>query len=219
LLFHLFRKSVATHTPQQLVIKSFVANKDRACGLHPGNGRSDVWRGGKQEVLHYVDFVVEAKKPEAGLEHTYIRFTAREDYLFFVQMLEVLSDLSILRQVEEILFDKFGHIAQVRHDFPGAGSLLIHWPFERHHDRNSEIREQSGKAPGVCDDPGANSFPRLRQKKILHIDDYPTTAARDDLTGTRMSGSVGQCRISVVRAARTIVAISEYAATVGASTL
>ena len=80
------------------------------------------------------------------------------------------------------------------------------------------MREQSGKAPGVCDDLGAESFARLRQKKILHIDDYATTAARDDLAGTRMF-SVGQCRISVVRAARTIVAISEYAATVGASTL
>ena len=67
--------------------------------------------------------------------------------------------------------------------------------------------------------PAANSFARLRQKKILHIDDYATTVARDDLARARMSGPVGQCRISVVRAARTIVAISEYAATVGASTL
>jgi hypothetical protein len=76
-------------------------------------------------------------------------------------MLEMISDLSLLRQVEEILFEKFGHIAQVRHDFPGAGALLIHWPFERHHDRNSVIREQSGKAPGVCDDLAAESLARL----------------------------------------------------------
>ena len=139
LLLHLFRKSVATHTPKQLVIKRFVANKDSACGLHPGNGRPNVWRGGKQQVLHYVDFVVEAKKPEAGLEHTDIRLAARHEDLRPFQMLEVIPDLSFLRQVEEILLEKLGPIAQVLHDFPGAGSLLIHRPFERHHDRNSEI--------------------------------------------------------------------------------
>jgi hypothetical protein len=139
LLLHLFRQSVATHTPKQLVIKRFVANKDSACGLHPGNGRPNVWRGGKQQVLHYVDFVVEAKKPEAGLEHTDIRLAARHEDLRPFQVLEVIPDLSFLRQVEEILLEKLGPIAQVLHHFPGAGSLLIHRPFERHHDRNSEI--------------------------------------------------------------------------------
>src|SRR6185369_6883246 len=125
----------------------------------------DVWRGGKQEFLHQVDLVVEAKKPEAGLEHTDIRLAARHEDLRLFQMLEVFPDLWVLRQVEEILFENLGRIPQVFEDFLWAGSLLIHWRFERHHDRNSEIREQSGKALGVCDDLAAESFAPLRQKK------------------------------------------------------
>ena len=45
-------------------------------------------------------------------------------------MLEVLSDLSILRQVEEILLEKFGHIAQVRHRDERLDGTQANWKME-----------------------------------------------------------------------------------------
>jgi hypothetical protein len=134
-------------------------------------------------------------------------------------MLEVVPDFPVLGQIEEILFEKRCQIAQVLVDLLGTGALLIHRPLEGYDDRNSEIAEQPGKVPRIRLDPGAKPIVRLRQEKFLDVDDDSTAAIGDDLSSHRMSGTRGQCRSSVVQAARTSAAISEYAATVGASTL
>jgi hypothetical protein len=88
--------SAAAHALEQLVVEAFVGQENGARRLHARNRRRDVPRRGKQELLHRIDLVAEAKQPEAGLKHTDIGLAAGEN-------LGVIPDFPVLGQIEEIL--------------------------------------------------------------------------------------------------------------------
>ena len=83
MLFHVFRKSASSDTSEQLVVETFVANQDRACGMHPGNGRADVGEEETGTLLHQVDYVLETTSPKQDcITQTSVSQPARR--LFFV---------------------------------------------------------------------------------------------------------------------------------------
>jgi len=120
----------------------------------------------------------EAEQAEAGLQHADVGFAARHDRLPPLQAGQMGLDWLLLAQVEEILFESAGALAQVLRDLFRQRSLAVDRPLERHDQRDLEIIEQAEKIARISLDPGAEALVQLRQKKALQIDDHPATTLR-----------------------------------------
>ena len=105
------------------------------------------------------------------MQDTDIGFAAGHDHLSSLQTRKVALYLFVLAQVEEILFESLGALAQVFADLFRQGSLEIDRPLERDHDRDSEMVEQADKIAGIRLDPGTEALVHLRQEKTLEVDD------------------------------------------------
>src|SRR5262249_55970859 len=128
--------------------------------------------GGKQQVLHHIDFVPEIEQTEARLQDAHVGFAACDDGLLLLQAYEMVFDFFFLGQIKEVLLEKFSLIPEMPLDRGRQLALAVNGPLECRDDRNSEIAEQASEVPGIRLDLGTHAtIAGLRKEELLPVDD------------------------------------------------
>ena len=108
----------------------------------------------------------------------------------------MVSDLLFLGQIEEILLEKFCLVTEMLLDPLGQCALGVDGPLEGRDDRNPEIAEQAGKVPRIRLDFGTKTaVARLRQEKLLHVDDGAQAVIGSDALGHGPAVAAFRCSI------------------------